>query len=335
MPVKKKMSELHAVPASCIQAKTTKSTIAKKSGKAKKGLGAKKVAKIDFESLEKDAIEEAEMEKKSAASSTSETSSSSSPQSIEFAYQNLSIQEKKNESKLHEMSEKKQIQAQRLGMGFGKAKPTEVGHSLDMVTIKQNTPSSYNQRHRYDDDDGDTFYNARSTFTGSKYDSIKDEGDWIVIPDNKNKSSSSNRSGGARSYDTIEPIVQSHQAESNLFGKSIGKKPSKSQTQSSRSSQMENVSRNSKFVSSDQLFPSQQQHHQQQMNQGRMEGRSGISSDDFYGRPAQNHGNNFQQHVPDMYDVKEGVRQGVRSMAGKLSSVVGAISEAIEERRYN
>ena len=36
------------------------------------------------------------------------------------------------------------------------------------------------------------------------------------------------------------------------------------------------------------------------------------------------------QHVPDMYEIREGVKEGVRSMAGKMSSIVGSITDAIE-----
>ena len=87
------------------------------------------------------------------------------------------------------------------------------------------------------------------------------------------------------------------------------------------------------------VFPDKFTKFETQARLRNVEGRSGISSDDFYGRTSNNQSqssiSNMRNHVPDMYDVKEGVRQGVRSVAGKLSHYVGKVQEAIEGRFVN
>jgi len=303
-----------------------KSNIVKKGGKKKTGLGARKVKNINFDELEKDAKQQEKIKIAKEEKPTEEDLSS--------YYEKLSVDEKKSESKLKGMSENKKLQAERLGMAFGKSK--EVGHSMSMKTIEQTKPTSNNRKYNNgnsDSDSEDHFYDALSS--SRSRDRII-EGDWLYIG-GKPKSTTNKKTEEC----TIEPIRMSHQAQSNIFMKNEPQASSKTTAhrsdKSSKSDNLQGIDRNSKSVSSAQLFPSNNSY-QDEARLRNVEGRSGISSDDFYGRTSNNQSqssiSNMRNHVPDMYDVKEGVRQGVRSVAGKLSHYVGKLQEAIEERRY-
>jgi len=301
---------------------TPKSNIVKKGGKKKAGLGARKVKNINFEELEKDAKEQEKTKVLKEEKPTEEDLSS--------YYEKLSIDEKKSESKLKGMSESKKLQAERLGMAFGKSK--EVGHSMSMKTIEQTSPVSSNKNKYDSDSDSDHFYDALSS--SRSRDKII-EGDWLYIG---GKSKSANKKTEEL---TIEPIRMTHQAQSNIFMKNEPAASKSSANRSSKSSDnrsgdtLQGIDKNSKSISSAQLFPSNNSF-QDEARLRNVEGKSGISSDDFYGRvsTSNNSQSALRNHVPDLYDVKEGVRQGVRSVAGKLSHYVGKLQDAIEERRY-
>jgi len=301
---------------------TPKSNIVKKGGKKKAGLGARKVKNINFEELEKDAKEQEKTKVLKEEKPTEEDLSS--------YYEKLSIDEKKSESKLKGMSESKKLQAERLGMAFGKSK--EVGHSMSMKTIEQTSPVSSNKNKYDSDSDSDHFYDALSS--SRSRDKII-EGDWLYIG---GKSKPANKKTEEL---TIEPIRMTHQAQSNIFMKNEPAASKSSAHRSSKSSDnksgdtLQGIDKNSKSISSAQLFPSNNSF-QDEARLRNVEGKSGISSDDFYGRvsTSNNSQSALRNHVPDLYDVKEGVRQGVRSVAGKLSHYVGKLQDAIEERRY-
>uniref|UniRef100_H2YB68 Uncharacterized protein n=1 Tax=Ciona savignyi TaxID=51511 RepID=H2YB68_CIOSA len=59
----------------------------------------------------------------------------------------------------------------------------------------------------------------------------------------------------------------------------------------------------------------------------KFDGATSISSEDYYGnsKPQQN-------HVPDVSDIKDGVKEGVRSVAGKLSNFASGIASSIQDR---
>jgi len=382
----------HAVPASKLHSRAPKSTIAKKGGKgARKGLGATKVSKIDFDMLEKNAEESDKQQKEEQAASMEnfgavkhenrpstkgeKQKSQPSSESIRLAYEDLSIKEKQNETKLNRMTDKKKLQAERLGMGFGNTRG--IGHSLDMQTIEQENPHRKQPRKGKYKHKGEIFYDACSS-PSSEEDVV--EGWALISPESRYKNRRQHSSSSSRkksslsskaaplSYSTIEPITQSHKADTSLFrsiesvkepnpDKSSGgsggvarnsrsSKPN-GQLSSNQQQQSHNSFDGCKGISSDQMFASSTRHQQQnQQSYRRVEGRSGISSDDFYGRstskPSALYGGSrggmvprgVTQHVPDMYEIREGVKEGVRSMAGKMSSIVGSITDAIEERRF-
>jgi len=64
------------------------------------------------------------------------------------------------------------------------------------------------------------------------------------------------------------------------------------------------------------------------------QGRSGISSDDLFGsdRSSSKPNNDYYGTGPDLAEIKEGVRQGVTKVAGKLSSLANGMINSIQVR---
>ena len=71
-------------------------------------------------------------------------------------------------------------------------------------------------------------------------------------------------------------------------------------------------------------------------NLSRFEGKSSISSSDLFGNgsPAGGGGSrhNYGGAGPDLAEIKEGVRQGVTKVAGKLSSLANGVMNSIQVR---
>lgn len=62
----------------------------------------------------------------------------------------------------------------------------------------------------------------------------------------------------------------------------------------------------------------------------KFEGSSSISSDDFFGGgPRSSHGSSHYSGT-DLSDIKEGVRQGVTKVAGKLSSLANGVMSSLQ-----
>merc|ERR1719186_271110 len=128
-----------------IKAVPRKSTIG-----GKKGLGATKVVK-DFAEIEREAemadnIAVVRKEEARISAAKSEEDQAASMASMRLAYQDLGVQQKKNDEALSKMDPKKAKQMERLGMGFGAGSGFggAKSHSLmsDMGVIMQEEPSS-------------------------------------------------------------------------------------------------------------------------------------------------------------------------------------------------
>ena len=70
---------------------------------------------------------------------------------------------------------------------------------------------------------------------------------------------------------------------------------------------------------------SQHQHEERLRTLGN---QASISSDQFFGRSSDSH--QGSRHMPDVSDIKDGVREGVRSVAGKLSSMASGLANTIQ-----
>lgn len=137
-------------------------------GAKKGGLGATKV-KTNFAELEREAVAldeariqaAADAEKAAALAAADEEKKMAS---MRLAYQDLSIQQKKQEEKLKQTDPKKAEQVERLGMGF--ANRCGVSHSVlsDMKTIEQENLQSSRTSFKKP---SDSFFDDFNSFSSS------------------------------------------------------------------------------------------------------------------------------------------------------------------------
>jgi ADP-ribosylation factor GTPase-activating protein 2/3 len=77
------------------------------------------------------------------------------------------------------------------------------------------------------------------------------------------------------------------------------------------------------------IFPlSFQYEHQHKLAQ--FDGRSSISSDDYYGDGKRSSKTDYYNTGPDLQDIKDGVRQGVTKVAGKLSNFANGVMTSLQ-----
>lgn len=341
----------HAVPASAIQSSQPKSTIIKKSNaRAKKGLGAKKtgglgaqkVKKIDFSELEKSAEESDKAQMRlsiSSSGSEKKVEEKLSESSRRLAYQDIETQEMRNNKKLARMDDRKKEQASRLGMGMGKV--DGVSHSMKIMTINQEVPDDDRRRRgRYDDDDGDTFFDARPSRKSRWNDDAddSDDGGWVKKDfsyrqtfTNTDSTRSGSRDDEPPTY-SIKPIEDSHKNISSVI---VSNSPGDHESSRQRRSQPSSKAgvdlgkySDAKAISSSMLFGEESQaEYEREQRMRNLEGRSAISSSDVFGsdsdrRPA------YNSQLPDLGNLRE----GVRNVAGKMSSMVSGIATTIQDR---
>nr|KAG5705045.1 hypothetical protein BaRGS_018775 [Batillaria attramentaria] len=295
-------------------------------GKKGKGLGAQRV-KANFSEIEnraQQADKEREEFAKHQAVQEAKTQEEQEKQmaSMRLAYQDMSIQRKKQEDKLKVSDPKKAEQLERLGMGFVSNKGISHSAVSDMQTIQQEAPS---RGSRGADRDYD-FYSSRSSNRGRDRDFFEDEMDSMTGFSSKRGGFGDSRGGsrvddfgwgnpnkgGSWDIDTFE-------SKSSSFSEPIAPKsedrPSRSRktaTETSDRSSMSDTDRkkyaNAKSISSDQFFGDRDPDFEIQQNLARMEGKSSISSDDVFGTGGSTSSRSYSgsSSTPDLQDIKDG-----------------------------
>lgn len=309
---------------------------------AKKGFGATKV-KTNFDEIEREA-ELADVNRKKAAADAEQATVQLAEQkekqlaSMRLAYQDLSLQQKKQQDKLKQVDPKKAEQIERLGMGFGSRSGISHSALTDMQTIEQENlekgPSALSKLMNRDTEGFFDDYNCSSSFSmnrnsftsnGNKYggntttssneiDSLFENCSIIDWPE-----SSSPPKEKPRVVERTAPKLSSHSSDTTS--------PSGDAAQKKFGS--------AKAISSDQFFNSGSDDYERKANLNRFQGSSSISSADYFGDSKgtgsnNSMANNFQ--APDLDDVKESVRQGVTKVAGKLSSLANGVMSSIQDR---
>ncbi|XP_065201233.1 ADP-ribosylation factor GTPase-activating protein 2 isoform X2 [Planococcus citri] len=317
-----------------------RSTTAKRStlGGKKGGLGAQKV-KTNFADIERDAALADQIKFSEKQESVKVEDTDNQVQSVRLAYQDLSIQQKKEEDKLKQIDPKKAEQVERLGMGFNTK--SGVSHSAfnDMKTLEVDEPVKKDVYSMLDRSDEDDFF--------ERFTSIPEIGS--LLAESKSKKKSSYEKASYDAYDTdILSIDRSNNDYSSKVvweepkSYSIPKTTSTAQAQKSAKSST-SISSNSsgeaqkkfgaaKSISSAQYFGDNNNSGDDRMNLCQFEGSTSISSADLFGRPSME---NSGIQAPDFDDVKESVRLGVTKVAGKLSSLANGVMSSIQERYGN
>ncbi|XP_051016057.1 ADP-ribosylation factor GTPase-activating protein 3 [Acomys russatus] len=309
------------------------SIIKKKPNQAKKGLGAKKgslgaqkLTNTSFTEIERQAqaVDKRKEQEDLARGAPQEESIVSS---LRLAYKDLDIHMKKDE-KLN-LSGQKKAEAERLGMGFGSCR-SGISHSVtsDMQTIEQESPTLAKPRRKYPEDPEESYFSSRWSehrsghgyfddpmeLRGSSFSSWDDSADsyWkkdsSQDPEPATKSTGSSDRPSARRKPDYEPVGNTDEAQKK-FG-------------------------NVKAISSDMYFGVQAQtDFETRARLERLSASSAISSADLFDEQRKQAAGNYNlsnvlPNAPDMAQFK----QGVRSVAGKLSVFANGVMTSIQDR---
>ncbi|XP_065359332.1 ADP-ribosylation factor GTPase-activating protein 2 [Calliphora vicina] len=243
--------------------------------------------------------------------------------SMRLAYQDLSLKQSQQESKLKSIDPMKAKQMERLGMGFNLKGNADISHSVlsDMETIQQapapknsnnsssSTSSTLNKLSAFDND---SFFNDYSTsmYSGS---SSGGGGGGNGLSSNSGSSKIDKHELEMMGFESIEPIGSTHSNITSMFGNNGGAggdsantkpKPKTtlpsstsydssyarktSSTQQKNSNNYEDNAAQKKFGSakgfgSDQYFSESQSQPDVSANLSRFQGSRAISSSDYFG----------------------------------------------------
>ncbi|XP_006890116.1 PREDICTED: ADP-ribosylation factor GTPase-activating protein 3 isoform X2 [Elephantulus edwardii] len=303
------------------------SIIKKKPNPAKKGLGAKKgslgAQKLEnksFNEIEKQAQAVDKMKEQEDQLARTAPREDLMVSSLRFAYKDLDSQLTKDEKV--NISGKKKVESERLGMGFGSCR-SGISHSVtsDLQTIEQETPVLAKPRKKYVDDGDDLYFTSSSRYfdepMGSRSSPLSS---WDDSSDSYWKKESlkdsdvilkttghADRPAGRRKLDP-EPVENTNEAQKK-FG-------------------------NVKAISSDMYFGRQAQaDYETRARLERLSASSSISSADLFDEQRKPQPGNYTltsvlPAAPDMTQFK----QGMRSVAGKLSVLANGVMTSIQDR---
>jgi ADP-ribosylation factor GTPase-activating protein 2/3 len=311
---------------------------AKKGGLgAKKGLGAQRV-KTNFSEIEAAAQEReknAELIAASLADQEAKTKEEEEKRiaSMRLAYQDLSVERKKQEDKLKSSDPKKAAQMERLGMGYAGSRGVSHSALSDMTTIEQSKPKSdysesRNNRNQLDDDFEFGFSSGPPKYNDSPFGLKKEDSysSWNSS-NNSNKPSSwdmdrfETRSGST----IVEDIPSKEEDDRGRSRKSF---------EVSSSGEAQKKFGSAKAISSEQFFGPRDPDFEMKQNLSKFDGQSSISSADLFGGGGpspRSQSSDYGGTAPDLAEIKEGVRQGVTKVAGKLSSLANGVISSIQD----
>ncbi|KAG8197610.1 hypothetical protein JTE90_001542 [Oedothorax gibbosus] len=307
-----------------------KPTAAKKGlGGRKGGLGAQRVT-TNFDDIEKEAEKKDRLREQAETKVSAEVPPEEQEKqmaSVRLAYKDLSLEQKKTEEKMRQTNPQKAEQLERLGMGFGGRNQGHVAHSAasEMKLITQDSPSN-TQKNRDEDRDDDfeflTFTSGPPKYGDSPFLSrdssyrlsdFNSKGSWVNEKIPKKSSTlddiiaSSRDSGRARKSASTSNIGNTDEAQKK-FG-------------------------NAKGISSDQFFGNKDNDFERKANLNRFEGSASISSEDYFGGDSSRRSASASSYnTPNLYDIKEGVRDGVTKVAGRLSSLANGVMSSLQDR---
>ncbi|XP_067142342.1 ADP-ribosylation factor GTPase-activating protein 2 isoform X2 [Centruroides vittatus] len=320
-----------------VQNEPRKSIIAARKPASKKGLGTKKglgaqKVKTDFSEIEKEAQQTDQLKEQLSAKQNAKISKETEEKqlvSVRLAYKDLSLKKKQTEEKIRQVDPRKAEQLERLGMGFSSSSHGDVSHSAasNMTTITQDNPSSGGREKERDFDDDFEFvsftsgppkYGDSPFFSHSEDKAFSDylkKGPWWDIEKSDTKKSTT---------ETILPLEKNNSYFAGRNRKEIV-------TSASSTDEAQRKFGNAKAISSDQFFNNNfDSEYQRKSNLSRFEGSSSISSEDFFGESTRSPTHSYSG--PNMYDIKEGVKDGVTKVASRLSNIANGVMSSLQRK---
>uniref|UniRef100_A0ABM5GH19 ADP-ribosylation factor GTPase-activating protein 3 n=1 Tax=Pogona vitticeps TaxID=103695 RepID=A0ABM5GH19_9SAUR len=307
--------------------KETSSMIKKKPNQVKKGLGTKKgglgaqkMSSKSFNEIEKQAQAVDKMKEEMHVGKNIEKEEPL-VSSLRLAYKDLEIQMKDEK---FNVAGKKKTEVDRLGMGFSSNR-SGISHSVvsDMQIIEQETPTITKPRKKYSDDDESYFSSSSSRYFDSPELRNSTFSKWDDNSDSFWKKEIINRD--------VETMLSSKPA--NYSDRpSSRRKPEYEPSPSTDEAQKKFG--NVKAISSDMYFGKQDHaEYETRVRLERLSGNSAISSADLFEeqkkQPSGSYNiSNVLPNAPDMAQFK----QGVKSVAGRLSVLANGVMTSIQDR---
>jgi len=325
--------------------------IAKKAGLGgkKAGLGAQKATKsfaeVEREAEMADQVASVRKEEKIIDEAKTAEENAKTMANMRLAYQDLSVQQKKQEEKIAKVDPTKAAQVERLGMGFGGFGGGGQSHSLvsGMQVIQQEEPNHI-KKTNFKTSTKENFFDdfeivdserekTETPWRTSRVDEICEVGRekssaWEKdLNENMKSSKKTESSNWDNDFDSKN--------RSNTSDYSSSRRPAAPVTSAPSSEDAVKRYGNAKSISSDQFFGGNQDN-ERDANVSRFQGSNSISSAEYFGRSegvsrsSSTYGANI--NAPDMDEVKESVRQGVSKVAGRLSGLASGVMNQIQDK---
>ena len=222
---------------------------------------------------------------------------------------------------------------ERLGMGVSPSK--EVSHSAvnDLQTIHQESPSQQKEKN----------YDNYSSVLCADTDFLEEEFDTFLHISTKkdiySRSMSDNNWGkskkeGSWDVDSLNP--KSSSRYKTYVNQATDRRDGEIQSTESAGSMSDHDKQkfaNAKSISSKQFFGGSDPDFEVHQNLRKLQGKDSISSDEVFGRPrATGSRRSYISSGPDLQDIKDGVRQGITKVAGRLSHIATDVMSSIQDR---
>ncbi|XP_015786921.1 ADP-ribosylation factor GTPase-activating protein 2 isoform X1 [Tetranychus urticae] len=320
---------------------------------SKRGLGAQRV-NTDFSKIEQEAARAEELKDKMVKNETKPLSKEEVIKTIEeidTTYKDLSERARITEEKMRNVDPIKAKQIERLGMGFTAVKKSNSGvsHSAssDMTTLEQTNPTKSESVTPSRD-----LFGHKTLVTGIEdlwLSRKEDEGLGSAYFREKAKrvfydaitSDDYDNASDYKKEDTpeiIDDIPSMDEEENKRPTKTPSHTFAKSSPSSSSDLQAQKKFGQAKAISSDQFFnDGRSSEFEQRTTLSKFEGSNAISSDDYFGRSnnktrSGSYTSGLSNVTANLYDVKEGVRDGVSRVAGRLSSLATDVMSSFQEK---
>ncbi|KAH0616408.1 hypothetical protein JD844_027475 [Phrynosoma platyrhinos] len=289
-------------------------------GAKKGGLGAQKMSSKSFTEIEKQAQAVDKMKENLHVGKKAEKEEPL-VSSLRLAYKDLEIQMK--EEKLN-VDGKKKTEVDRLGMGFSSNR-SGISHSVtsDMQIIEQEAPTTVKPRKKYTDDD-DSYFSS----PGSRYFDSPELRSSTLSKWDDNSDSFWRRESFSKDMETIlSPKPASYSDRPSSRRKA-------DYEQSSNTDEAQKKFGNVKAISSDMYFGKQDHaEYEARIRLERLSGNSAISSADLFEdqKKLPSGGYNISNVLPNAPDMAQ-FKQGVKSVAGRLSVLANGVMTSIQDR---
>ncbi|KAL1425178.1 hypothetical protein MTO96_019337 [Rhipicephalus appendiculatus] len=291
-----------------------------------KGLGAQKVS-ANFQDIEREAqkADEIRAASKSQASANQAASTVDAEEAArQLASMRLAYKDLDKDMRNKQVDPRKAQQMERLGMGLGGGGRTAVSHSAlaDMRTITQETPQTAGgDRPSHDFLSGAGFFSAGGS-RGGGYGSSAGDNLYYDGPPSQPTSSFS-------SWETVTTSPDRDRDESSGRSRHVVQ-------QGPATDEARKKFGNAKAISSDQFFHgSADSDFEKRAQLARFEGSSSISSADYFGGgPGSSNASHSSTSLsgPNLYEIREGVRDGVTKVASRLSSLANGVMSSLQRK---